>query len=158
MKNCLRTRLARGLEHLLFWVTQREKGWRRIEEEKNPFGKVDADRWEWRQAGQSATEEGCVCRWVSVMCLNARACLCLPGWGVPDYFSLIDPAQHPSDLQDVSELSRCWWRWRNGEREKEREREKTRKKERGERKIKINSVESITGNLTDRGTEVVKSY
>lgn len=43
-------------------------------------------------------------------------------------------------------------------RERKREREKTRKKERGERKIKINSVESITGNLTDRGTEVVKSY
>lgn len=42
--------------------------------------------------------------------------------------------------------------------EMSREREKTRKKERGERKIKINSAESITGNSTDRGAEVVKSY
>lgn len=83
--------VSRGLEHLLFWVTQREKRWRRIEKEKNPFGKVDADQWDWRQAGQSATEEGCVCVgwWVSVMCL----CVCLRAWGVPDYFPwLIRPS------------------------------------------------------------------
>lgn len=36
--------ILRSLEHLLFQVTQREKRWRRIEDERNPFGKVDADR------------------------------------------------------------------------------------------------------------------
>ena len=53
----------------------------------------------------------------------------------PRLLSLIDPAQHPSDLQDVSELVRCWWRWRDDEGEM------ARKKERGARKIKINSTQ-----------------
>lgn len=47
----------------------------------------------------------------------------------PRLLSLIDPAQHPSDLQDISELGRGWWRWRDGE----REREISRKKRRGEK-------------------------
>lgn len=80
-----------GLEHLLFRVTQREKRWRRREEEKNPFGKVDADRWDWRQAGQSATEEGCVCVGEYLWCVSE--CVCLRAWGVPDYFPwLIRPS------------------------------------------------------------------
>lgn len=70
----------------------------------------------------------------------------------PRLLSLIDPAQHPSDLQDISELGRGWWRWRDGE----RERSPGRKGE--ERKIKINSAESITRNSTGRETEIVKSY
>lgn len=154
MKNCLRTRLARGLEHLLFWVTQRAKEWRRIEEERNPFGKVDADRWEWRQAGQSATEEGCVCvvEYPRCVCTHAHVCAC---------------------LDEATQITFPWLIWHSirltcrmfqnsadvgGGGEMSREREKTRKKERGERKIKINSAESITGNSTDRGAEVVKSY
>lgn len=68
----------------------------------------------------------------------------------PRLLSLIDPAQHPSDLQDISELGRGWWRWRDGERSPGRKGE--------ERKIKINSAESITRNSTGRETEIVKSY
>lgn len=79
--------------------------------------------------------------------------VCVLAWmRRPRLLSLIDPAQHPSDLQDISALGRGWWRWRDGE----RERCPGRKGE--ERKIKINSAESITQNLTGRETEIVKSY
>lgn len=81
-----------------------------------------------------------------VMCLCVLACM-----RRPRLLSLIDPAQHPSDLQDISELGRCWWRWRDGKKER-------RPGRKGERKIKINSIVSITGNLTGREAEIVKSY
>lgn len=93
----------------------------------------------------------CVCGLVSIcdvsVCVCALACM-----RRPRLLSLIDPAQHPSDLQDISELGRGRWRWRDGEREGS----PGRKGE--ERKIKINSAESITRNSTGRETEIVKSY
>lgn len=140
--------VLRGLEHLLFWVTQGEQKWRRIEEEKNPFGKVDADRWEWRQAGQRASQEERVFVSVPVMCVCLLACT-----RRPRLLFLIDPAQHPSDPQDISEARKRlveverWWKG-----------ETARKRGRGERNIKINSAENITRNSTGRGTEIVNSY
>lgn len=89
----------------------------------------------------------CVLVSICDVCVCVLACI-----RRPRLLSLIDPAQHPSDLQDISELGRSWWRWRDGERET------AKKKGRGERKIKINSAESITGNLTGREAEMVKSY
>lgn len=129
---------------------ERKKRRRRIEE-RNPFGEVDADRWDWRQAGQSASEGESVC-----MCVRVSTCevfvypfACTRR---PRLLFLIDPAQHPSDLQDISELRRGWWRWRDCERET------ARKKGSGERNIKINSAESIAQNLTGREAEIVKLY
>lgn len=111
-----------GMEHLLFWVTLGEQRWRRIEEEKNPFGKVDADRWEWRQAGQRASQEERVFVSVPVMCVRLLACM-----RRPRLLFLIDPAQHPSDPQDISEARKrlvevewLWERERDGQEERER--------------------------------------
>lgn len=71
------------------------------------------------------------------MCVCVLACM-----KRPRLLSLIDPAQHPSDLQDVSEA----WKRAIGRKGEER------------RKIKINSAESITGNLTGPEAEMVKLY
>lgn len=87
----LLTYTSRAVWNIYYSESHREKRWRRIEGEKNPFGKVDADRWDWRQAGQSATEEGCAC--VLVRFCDVPVCVCLRAWGVPDYFPwLIRPS------------------------------------------------------------------
>lgn len=69
-------------------------------------------------------ERVCVCGLVSICDVSVCVLACMSR---PRLLSLIDPAQHPSDLQDISELGRGWWRWRDGERDLQEEKERREK-------------------------------
>lgn len=137
--------VSHGLEHLLFWVRQKEKRRRRMEEEKNPFGKVDADRWDWRQAGQSAPEEQCARLSVNICDVSVCLCACLRAQRVPDYFSwLIPPSIRLTCMTFQSSAAVG-----GGE-------EKATGRNGEERKNKNQCAESITRNSSGRQAQIVK--
>lgn len=78
------------------------------------------------EAGRPECNRGrvCVCGLVSIRDVSVCVLACMRR---PRLLSLIDPAQHPSDLQDISELGRGWWRWRDGERDLQEEKERREK-------------------------------
>lgn len=79
-----------------------------------------------RQARVQQRKGVCVCGLVSICDVSVCVLACMRR---PRLLSPIDPAQHPSDLQDISELGRGWWRWRDGEREREMARKKKERRE-----------------------------
>lgn len=77
-----------------------------------------------RQARVQQRKGVCVCGLVSICDVSVCVLACMRR---PRLLSLIDPAQHPSDLQDISELGRGWWRRRDGERDLQEEKERREK-------------------------------
>lgn len=101
------------------------------------------------EAGRPECIRGSVCVCVCVSTCDVSVCL-LACMRRPRLRFLIDPAQHPSDLQDIRSAEEA-----GGGGEIVRGRRPGRK---GEEKKKINSAERIARNLTGREAEIVKLY